>query len=116
MTGLESVAKRTVLRPGAVDDYLDLHRRPPGEVLDALRAAGVHDWRIWVSGADLFHVIDVESRVRMRDRLRGDPVMAEWSRRVGPLLLPTSQHEADLARVWSLREQAGEGPAGDPAT
>lgn len=102
---LESVAKRTVLRPEAVDEYTDVHRRPPDDVLEMLRAAGVRDWRIWISGVDLFHVIDVESRERMRAQLRDDPVAARWSARIGPLLQETPEHSADLQRLWRLADQ-----------
>jgi L-rhamnose mutarotase len=103
----ESVAKRTLLRPESVEEYLQVHSRVPDEVGGSLRAAGVIDWRIWLSGEDLFHVIDVDSRARMRERLRGDPVMARWSERIGPLLVPTPHHDADMRQLWSLRDQLG---------
>src|SRR5437764_9796756 len=79
------IALHTRLRAGAEAEYERLHARIPEDLLPALRAAGVRDWRIWRDGQDLFHLVDVEDYRTMRDALRDHPANLAWQAEVGPL-------------------------------
>ncbi|MFK4806198.1 L-rhamnose mutarotase [Microbacterium sp. ZW CA_36] len=97
------VAKRTRLKPGMEHAYEAAHRHPPAEVTVALLTAGVTQWRIWRSGLDLFHVIDVVDRGRMRRVLTEDPTMVAWGARMRELLEPLPAPESDdFELVWTL--------------
>ena len=57
---METIALHTVLKPGKETDYDRIHAAIPPELDAALRAAGVHQWRIWRDGRDLFHVVECD--------------------------------------------------------
>jgi L-rhamnose mutarotase len=106
----------TRLREGAEDAYDELHARVPDDLADALREAGVRDWRIWRAGLDVFHLVDVEDYRAMRAFLREHPANLAWQARVtGLQSLPDDYSGEDdgLLPVWSLSAQlansAGEG-------
>jgi L-rhamnose mutarotase len=106
--GRRLVAMHTVLRPGAEGDYDAIHERIPEEVAVALRANGVHEWRIWRDGLHLFHLIDVDDYQAMRRALASDPANQRWQATVAPLLdVPDDYSGSDdgLAEVWRLSEQ-----------
>jgi L-rhamnose mutarotase len=101
-------ALHTRLKEGAAEAYDELHARVPDDLVAALRDAGVRDWRIWRDGLDVFHLVDVEDYVRMRNLLRDHPANAAWQARVTPLQsLPDDYSGEDdgLASVWSLSAQ-----------
>ncbi len=105
---MEVVALHTVLKPGHEDDYDRLHRRIPEDVAQALSEHGVHDWRIWRDGRDVFHVVEVEDYAAMRAALRDLPANLRWQAAVGPLFdVPDDYSGADPVAhpLWSLTQQ-----------
>lgn len=102
------IALHTRLVPGRELDYDDVHREIPADLADALRQAGVRDWRIWRDGRDLFHIIDVVDYQAMRAALRDHPANIAWQAQVGPLHdVPDNYDGRDsgIAHVWSLSAQ-----------
>ena len=81
----------------------------PEDVAQALSEHGVHDWRIWRDGRDVFHVVEVEDYAAMRAALRDLPANLRWQAAVGPAL----RRAGRLLRVrirwrtslWSLSQQ-----------
>jgi L-rhamnose mutarotase len=103
-------ALHTRLKEGAGEAYDALHARVPDDLAAALREAGVRDWRIWRSGLDVFHVVDVEDYAAMRARLRDHPANIAWQAQVTPLQsVPDDYSGGDegLPFVWSLSDQLG---------
>ncbi|MDQ4504099.1 L-rhamnose mutarotase [Sinomonas sp. ASV322] len=101
----ETIALHTRLKPGAAADYADAHANIPAELVAALRAAGVHDWRIWRSGEELFHLVEVEDYQAMRRALADDPVNVAWQERMSALLAVEDDYSGDdhgIERVWRL--------------
>jgi L-rhamnose mutarotase len=99
------VALHTRLKPGKEDEYERVHAVIPGELDIALRAAGVSSWRIWRDGLDLFHVVEVEDYVAMRDTLRDHPANVPWQARMAELLDKQddySGNDTGLTLVWEL--------------
>ena len=47
------VALHTRVRADRIGDYEQAHSEVPGELADAIRAAGVSSWTIWRSATDL---------------------------------------------------------------
>ncbi len=105
---MEEVALHTVLRAGRESDYDRLHQEIPADVAEALREHGVHDWRIWRDGRDVFHLVEVEDFAAMRAALRDLPANVRWQAAVGPLFdVPDdySGSDPEATSLWSLSQQ-----------
>ncbi|ONI74718.1 hypothetical protein ALI144C_38540 [Actinosynnema sp. ALI-1.44] len=102
---METVALHTRLRPGKEADYDRVHAVIPPDLDVALREAGVHSWRIWRSGRDLFHVVEVDDYARMRELLRDHPANVPWQARMAELLEVADDYsgaQPDVHKVWEL--------------
>jgi L-rhamnose mutarotase len=102
---MQRIALHTRLAPGMEERYEAVHAVIPVELDAALRAAGVHSWRIWRDRRDLFHVVEVDDYQRMRHFLRDHPANVPWQGRMAELLeVPDDYSGADtgLALVWQL--------------
>lgn len=101
----ETIALHTRLRPGAAADYAHAHANIPPELVAALRSAGVSNWRIWRSGEDLFHLVEVEDYQAMRHALADDPVNVAWQERMAALLAVEDDYSGNdrgVPMVWEL--------------
>ncbi|MET4542541.1 L-rhamnose mutarotase [Arthrobacter bambusae] len=101
----ESIALHTKLKPGTEDEYADAHAHIPPELVVALKEAGVKNWRIWRSGLDLFHVVDVENYQAMRHALADHPANVPWQARMAELLAVKDDYsgeDAGIQKVWEL--------------
>lgn len=101
------VALHTRVRPDRIADYDAAHQHVPPELAAAIRDSGVHEWTIWRSGSDLFHLIDVDDYAAMLDRLSALPVNITWQARMAELLEVSHDYSADgsaavLPVVWRL--------------
>jgi L-rhamnose mutarotase len=102
---VETVALHTRLKPGREADYEAVHAVIPDELDSALREAGVHSWRIWRSGRDLFHLVEVDDYARMREFLAEHPANVPWQARMAELLEVQDDYsgaEPDVKLVWAL--------------
>ncbi|MBB5892190.1 L-rhamnose mutarotase [Kutzneria kofuensis] len=102
---METVALHTRLKPGREADYEAVHAVIPDELDSALREAGVHSWRIWRSGRDLFHLVEVEDYAAMRAFLAEHPANVPWQARMAELLEVQDDYsgsEPDVKLVWAL--------------
>ena len=101
----ESIALHTKLKPGTEEEYANAHANIPEELVAALKEAGVENWRIWRSGLDLFHVVDVEDYQAMRHALAGHPSNVPWQARMAELLAVQDDYsgeDAGIQKVWEL--------------
>ena len=108
---MAEIALHTRLRAGSEADYERMHARIPGEMVAALREAGVRDWRIWRDGQDLFHLVDVADYDVMRETLRTHPANVEWQARVAEVLEVAddlSGKDDSLTLLWTLCTQIAE--------
>ena len=102
---MQRIALHTRLAPGKEDEYESVHAVIPAELDAALREAGVHAWRIWRDGRDLFHVVEVEDYQRMRHFLREHPANIPWQQRMSQLLEVEDDYSGNdmgLRLVWEL--------------
>lgn len=100
---MQRIALRTRLRPGREQDYESVHAVIPPELDAALREGGVHSWRIWRDGLDLFHVVEVEDYARLQAHLRDHPADKEWQARINPFLDGDfDPADTGLHLVWEL--------------
>lgn len=101
----ETVALHTRLKVGKEADYDRIHAEIPAELEVALREAGVNNWRIWRSGQDLFHLVDVDDYQAMRVQLSEHPANIPWQARMAELLEVQDSYEGNdsgIPLVWSL--------------
>ncbi|MCZ9883782.1 L-rhamnose mutarotase [Arthrobacter sp. B2a2-09] len=101
----ETIALHTRLKPGAEQDYADAHAGIPAELVAALNEAGVGNWRIWRSGQDLFHLVEVADYEAMRRALANHPANVPWQARMAELLDVQddySGNDSGIPLVWEL--------------
>ncbi|WP_284755769.1 L-rhamnose mutarotase [Arthrobacter sp. efr-133-R2A-120] len=101
----ETIALHTRLKPGAEQDYADAHAGIPAELVAALKEAGVGNWRIWRSGQDLFHLVEVADYRAMRRALADHPANVPWQARMAELLEVQddySGNDSGIELVWEL--------------
>ena len=102
---METVALHTRLREGREADYDRIHASIPLELDGALREAGVHTWRIWRSGRELFHLVEVDDYRAMRAYLAEHPANVPWQAQMAELLEVEDDYsgaEPDVRLVWEL--------------
>jgi L-rhamnose mutarotase len=107
---MQTIALHTRLKPGKELEYETVHAEIPSELDSALREAGVHSWRIWRSGRDLFHLVEVEDYQAMRAALKDHPANIPWQARMAQLLEVEddySGNDTGIPLVWSLPTSAG---------
>ncbi|MFC7404024.1 L-rhamnose mutarotase [Georgenia alba] len=102
---MDRIALHTRLAPGKEEDYDRIHAVIPADLDAALRAAGVHTWRIWRDGRELFHVVECEDYRAMRAALRDHPANVPWQARMAELLEVEDDYSGEddgLRHVWEL--------------
>ena len=102
---METVSLHTRLREGREADYDRIHATIPLELDAALREAGVHSWRIWRSGRELFHLVEVDDYRAMRAFLSEHPANVPWQAERAELLEVEDDYsgaEPDVRLVWEL--------------
>lgn len=108
---MQTIALHTRLKAGSELDYERVHEVIPPDLDAALRAAGVHDWRIWRDGQDLFHLVTVADYKAMRHQLAAHPANVAWQATVGPLHDVADDYSGDdegIKLIWALPSE----PAG----
>lgn len=109
---METIALNTRLKPGREADYDRIHASLAPQLHAALKAAGVQDWRIWRSGRELFHLVQVGDYRAMRLELAEHPANIAWQAHMAELLEvgdDYSGHDTGIPMVWSFAQD----PAGE---
>ncbi|MGW4641504.1 L-rhamnose mutarotase [Sphaerisporangium sp. NPDC004334] len=103
----QRIALRTRLRPGAEEAYDREHATIPADLEAQMRGAGVHTWKIWRDGLDLFHYIEADDYAALQDRLRLSEANLAWQRRIDRLLDGDFDPSATGMRmVWQMEAPA----------
>ena len=101
----ETIVLHTRLKAGAAQAYAAAHAAIPAELVTALKDAGVTNWRIWCSGRELIHVVEVENYKAMRRELAEHPANVAWQARMAELLEiedDYSGNDSGVPLVWEL--------------
>jgi len=85
---MERVGFTMRLRPGQEAEYRRRHSAVWPDMLDALRAAGAHDYSIFIHGDDLFAYLEVEDFAAFRAFMAAAPVNDRWQAEMAPLIDP----------------------------
>ncbi|WP_433515943.1 L-rhamnose mutarotase [Nonomuraea sp. CA-143628] len=100
---MERIALRTRLKPGFEETYDREHASIPAELETVMRANGVHSWRIFRDGLDLFHFVEVDDYAALQAALKDDPADQAWQVQMNRLLDGDFDKGAGgLALVWEM--------------
>lgn len=104
------VVLHSVLREGQESAYELAHAKIRPDLMASLQSAGIHDWAIWRSGRDLFHLVDCEDFDAAMKTLAGDPVNACWqtemAQYVDHFVNAAGDSELGISQwVWTLTTQ-----------
>jgi L-rhamnose mutarotase len=102
---MQRIALHTTLKPGMEERYDEEHAVIPDDLDAALRGAGVHSWRIWRDGRELFHVVEVDDYQKMRHAMRDHPANIPWQAQMAELLEVEDDYSGNdmgLKFVWEL--------------
>lgn len=104
------VALHSVLRDGREAAYDEVHATIPDDLVESFRRVGIHDWSIWRSGRDLFHLVDCDDFAAAMDALDTDPGNQRWQAFIGEYVdrfVTTAEGPAGMIvdRVWNLAVQ-----------
>ena len=97
------VALHSTLRAGREEGYDAAHARIPDELVEAHRRAGIHDWQIWRSGRNLFHLVDCDDLEAALRTLEHDPANERWQVFIGDYV--ERFESAPLPLVWRMHDQ-----------
>jgi L-rhamnose mutarotase len=106
----ETVAFRMLLRPGAEREYRRRHDQIWPELEAELRAAGIHDYRIFRDPENhcLFAVV-TRARSHQMDKLPDKPVMRRWWAMMAELMITnadSSPQVISLEEMFCLRAKS----------
>jgi len=100
----------SILHPGQEKIYEQKHRRIPEDLAALFDAVGIHDWTIWRSGLDLFHLVECDDFVAAMRVVDSDPANERWQAFIGPCVdrfVTVGEGSAGMLvpQVWSLEQQ-----------
>jgi L-rhamnose mutarotase len=103
---MERVGFTMRLRPGREAEYRQRHAAVWPEMLDALRAAGAHDYSIFIHGDDLFAYLEVDDFAAFRASMAAQPVNDRWqdemAELIDPLTDPATGFHQRLEEIFHL--------------
>jgi L-rhamnose mutarotase len=76
---MERMAFRMRIKPGSEQEYRRRHDEIWPEMVAALRAAGFHNYSIFLDGLILFAYFESENVRETLARITADPVNARWA-------------------------------------
>lgn len=106
----QRVALHAVLRDGHIDAYRRDHTRVPDELARLFREVGIHEWDIWRSGHDVFHIVVSDDFDAALARIAASPVNDKWMEHIGVHIDRFEGADGEgltpLESLWSLKDQA----------
>ncbi len=103
---MERVGFTMWILPGQEAEYRRRHAAVWPELLDALRAAGAHDYSIFIRGSDLFVYLEVDDFAAFRASIAASTVNARWQSEmtelIDPLTDPATGFHERLEEVFHL--------------
>jgi L-rhamnose mutarotase len=104
---MDTIALYTRLHPGQEEAYEEFHRLVPDAIVEDLCARGVHEWRIWRRGLDLFHLVIAEDYELFVNTPVTNEVAAGWGALMSEFLALNNDFGASnrMTQVWALKDQ-----------
>ncbi len=104
---MEKYAWRGRIKDGCFEEYKKRHDEIWDEMVEVLRAAGIHNYTIWHQGGELFGYYECEKGVEYAARVqRESEVVARWDEYMKDILImekdPTTGAQPLLQKVFEL--------------
>lgn len=104
------IALHSMIAEGAIDDYRSHHARIPDALSDLFGAAGIHDWTIWRSGRDLFHLVECDDFAEAMRVVGVSPTNDAWQADIGRFVAGFHGPDGEdgfvpIEKVWALSAQ-----------
>ncbi len=104
------IALHSVLREGAEPGYERAHAIIPADLMESFRRVGIHDWVIWRSGRNLFHLVECDDFGAAMGALAFDSANQRWQELINTYVdhFEVSGGEPEdmiIGEVWSLSRQ-----------
>lgn len=96
---MQRVAFVMKLKDGQVAEYRRRHTEIWPEMLIALRAAGIHNYSIFLHGDQLFAYLEVEDFDHMAKTLAADPTNIHWQETMQSLIEITIDPQTNFSLV-----------------
>lgn len=108
------VALHTTLHPGHEEGYLRDHETIPADLVATFARLGIHDWKIWRSGRDLFHLVECDDFAAAMEALKTDPADQKWQAFInthvaGMVTFGDGVAGYPMPQVWTLGGQLAAG-------
>jgi L-rhamnose mutarotase len=96
---MQRIGRRTRVKPAAIAEYRDWHRRVWPELLELNRQAGIRNYTIYMDGAELFSYFEVEDFQQAMAFLSRQEIAGRWQALMAPLM------EGDSLSPWLPLEE-----------
>jgi L-rhamnose mutarotase len=81
--------------PEKWEPYREIHLNPWPELIDALQAAGIHNYNIFSFGTRIFAYLEVEDDDSLSN-VQKAAVMDKWNKKVLPWVLPEAEEGSGI--------------------
>ncbi|UFU03270.1 L-rhamnose mutarotase [Ruania suaedae] len=104
------IALHSRIKPGHEEAYERDHQAIPEGMVEEFARLGVHDWKIWRSGRDLFHLVECDDfEAAMRELEHSEP-NARWQEFINTHLdgfasFGEGPTATSVPLVWTLQDQ-----------
>lgn len=104
------IALHSKIAEGAIGDYRTHHARVPESLRDLFEEAGIHDWTIWRSGRNLFHLVDCDDFDAAMRVVNASPANDAWQADIGRFVEGFHGPDGEdgftpIEQVWALSVQ-----------
>lgn len=97
---MQRIGRRSRLKPGTVDEYVQAHRAIWPEMKSVIEQAGIRNYSIFIDGIDLFSYFEVDDMERAARFLAQQPVAQKWQEAMSGFM-----DAEDALAPWRLLEE-----------
>ena len=97
---IQRFGRWTRLKAGAVEEYVEWHRKVWPEILDLTSKSGIRNYSIYIHGRELFSYFEVEDYQKAIDFLAKEPAAQRWQELMAPFM-----DAADPIAPWQPLEE-----------
>lgn len=107
---MEKYAWKAKIRPGTQEEYIRRHNALWPELAEALTAAGIENYTIWMTGDELFGYYECAKGVAYACEFqKNSPVVQRWEEHMKDILLmeldPVTGAQPSLTPVFHFNER-----------
>lgn len=104
---MEKYAWRARIVDGAAEEYKSRHSEIWPEMLEVLKAAGIVNYTIWLSGNELFGYYDCEKGIQYAAKVQAEsPTVKKWDEYMKDILImekdPVTGAQPQLEKVFEM--------------